>query len=307
MPRPNNVFKRTTNRLLDALAAWREGDALPAEAELVRLLDASRTTIRQALRHATASGLVTEAAGTWRRGRPPEEGDYFDDAQISSRSEIIERVFMDQVLQGALQPGQRFSETDLARLGGASTAAVREFLINFSRFGLVEKRPRGGWTLRGFDRAYAAELAEIRMLLELAAMDRLAACGLSEEDRAWLDDIIARHERLRARMGADYMDFPGMDQEFHAWIVSKLSNRFAEVYFSAICIVFIYHYQWNRAEERRLNTVALEEHLAVLAELRRERFDAARAALVRHLTTSRTAMMRSLAPGPPQHAEVKAS
>lgn len=34
-----------------------------------------------------------------------------------------------------------FTESELAREAGASTVSVREFLIGFSRFGLIEKKP----------------------------------------------------------------------------------------------------------------------------------------------------------------------
>lgn len=296
MSRPNNVFKSATNRFLDLLAAAAPGSDVASEAELTRALDASRTTVRRVLRHALTAGILCETAGTRRLARPPTPADYFDDSQIASRAQIIERTLVAMILDGRPSPGARLSEADLARLAGASTAAVREFLIDFSRFGLVSKRPRGGWTLNGPDVAYANELADIRQLLEVAAIDRLTERGLSPADRAALERLIAAHERLRARLASDYLLFPALDQEFHAWIISHFRNRFAGNYMSVIAVVFIHHYQWRRTEERRLNTVALAEHLAILNELRGERFAAARAALLRHLTTSRTAMLRSLAP-----------
>ncbi len=301
MSRPNNVFKSATNRFMDLLAAADPGGDLASEAELTRALDASRTTVRRVLRHAVATGVLCESEGVRHKARPPTHADYFDDSQISSRPQIIERTLMAMILDGRLCPGERLSEADLARCAGVSTAAVREFLIDFSRFGLVRKRPHGGWTLNGFDVAYADELAEIRQLFELSAMDRLAERGLSPDDRTDLDRLIAGHQRLQKTLASDYMQFPSLDQEFHAWIISHLRNRFAEHYLSVISIVFIYHYQWRRNEERHLNAVALAEHLAILNELRAERFVPARAALVRHLTTSRAAMLRSLAPDLPGH------
>ena len=35
---------------------------------------------------------------------------------------------------------------------------MREFLIGFSRHGLIEKKPRGGWRLCAFDPSFAQEL-----------------------------------------------------------------------------------------------------------------------------------------------------
>ena len=303
MPRPNNIFKRTTNRFLDALSTGEVGRPLPAEAELARALGASRSTVRLALRHAEAAGLLSSRNGMRRQARHPTAADYFDEAQAASRPEIVERVFMARMLDGELSPGQNFSELDLARATGSSTAAVREFLIGFSRFGLVDKRPHGGWTLRGFDLDYARELGEIRMLFETSAMDRIAEQGLGPDDLDSLDRLLARHRDIAGAIRERYREFPPLDREFHDWIVGRLNNRFARFYMPTISTVFIYHYQWNRAEERRLNQVAVEEHMAVLRALLAGDFAAARECLRHHLATSREALLRSLAPAAVPQAE----
>ena len=44
------------------------------------------------------------------------------------------------------------NELDLARQFGVATTRIREFLNRFQRFGLIEKRPNGGWVLRGLPR-----------------------------------------------------------------------------------------------------------------------------------------------------------
>jgi DNA-binding GntR family transcriptional regulator len=65
------------------------------------------------------------------------------------------------------QPGMQINELELAREIGTGTTSVREFLIRFSRFGLIEKRPNSHWILKGFTREFALELAEVREMFEL--------------------------------------------------------------------------------------------------------------------------------------------
>ena len=50
---------------------------------------------------------------------------------------------MQIVRSGDLLPGQHFTEAEMARQIGASTVSVREFLIGFSRYGLVQKAANG--------------------------------------------------------------------------------------------------------------------------------------------------------------------
>jgi len=301
MPRPLNIFKKTTNRFLDLLAEDAGRDNLPSELELAKTLDASRTTIRKVLDRAEEIGLITNAEQGRRRLRPPMEDDYFDEDQTATRPEHIERTFLQAVVDGRLKPGQRFSETDLARLCGASTASVREFLIDFSRFGLIKKRPRGGWTLHGFDKAFAEELADMRALVELAAFDRMAASDLDAANLHAIDDLIARHERLE-EPAADFTDFPTLDQEFHSWLLSHLSNRFARNLLSAIAMIFFYQYQWPTTRRRQRAIIAVGEHLDILRPLRQGDVVGARKALNRHLETSHNSMLAALEtsiPDPP--------
>jgi DNA-binding GntR family transcriptional regulator len=42
----------------------------------------------------------------------------------------------------------QINELELAREIGVGTSSVREFLIRFSRFGLIEKRPNSHWVLK---------------------------------------------------------------------------------------------------------------------------------------------------------------
>lgn len=307
MPRPGNIFKRATNGFLDLVAGLDDGATLPVEEELANGLDVSRTTIRKVLRHGHEIGLIGTGDGGPVRRRVPRPDDYFDDDQTSTRSELIERTLIHAVLDGRLQPGVRFSETDIARMCNASTASVRGFLIDFAHFGLIKKRPRGGWTLHGFDSTYAEELAEMRMLVEMAAFDRLVRRGLRRDDERVIDDLIARHEHL-LRDGQDLTALPALDREFHAWLIAQFSNRFTHNLISVIAIIFIYQYQWDRSGRYERNRVAIDEHLQVLRPLRRGEFTVARAALHHHLVTSRASMLAALAavrPRRPRAAAVK--
>lgn len=227
MAKGNHIFARATNKLLEAISGYRVGDELPSENALAKVVEASRATTRTALEHIEERGVVTREGTTRRLLRRPTKSDYFDDAELQSTQESIEQSFMQMVRDGTLKAGQFFSELEMARETGASQAAVREFLIHFSSYGLVEKQVRGGWVLRGFDQEYAIELADMRTLIETAALRRLAVSGLSATDEKFLDELIHRHEVIANDLTRQQSEFPQVDRSLHEWLVSKLGNRFA--------------------------------------------------------------------------------
>jgi DNA-binding GntR family transcriptional regulator len=293
MARSNILQKRAANLILDKLAAAEWAPPLPSASEMARRIEVSRTTVRGALRHLLACGVVARPRDGLTIVRQPRRADYFSETETSGPRALIERTFMQRVLLGDWQPGRQFSETDLARDSGASAASVREFLIGFSRFHLVEKRPRGGWCLLGLDAALAGEVADMRAIVETAAIGR----SPKQPGAAWIeqvDDLIARHEALTEKFEQDYLSFPSLDRDFHLWLIAHLQNRFARDLYDVVSFVFHYHYQWNKSDERERNRVAVGEHLRILHALRSGDIEAARARLAEHLATSRASFVRSV-------------
>ncbi len=74
---------------------------------------------------------------------------------------------MRRLLAENARAGMHIIELELAREIGVGTTSVREFLIRFSRFGLIEKRRNSHWVLKGFTREFALELTTIRELFEM--------------------------------------------------------------------------------------------------------------------------------------------
>ncbi|SFU90568.1 GntR family transcriptional regulator [Pseudoduganella namucuonensis] len=287
MSRTPIVFKKTSNLLLEFIGdELTVGEALPSEQRLATICQASRTVVRNAIGHLQTLRVIDGATGR-RVIRPPADEDYFHVEELRSGSERVQQVLMDRVLQRDLQPGAEFSEAELAREADTSTASVREFLTGFARCGLIQKKPRGGWRLRGFDRSFASELADMRQRFEFEAVERF--CALQPDDPAHteLAKLIARHEQLKPRMISCYSEFPALDRQFHTFLVGLLGNRFAQGFYDIISFVFHYHYQWEKSGERERTVYALEEHLAVLYALsERDQVKAVRA-LRKHLDTAR--------------------
>ena len=291
MARQNTVFKEAYNRCLGDLNGR---DNLPSEPELGERYGISRTTVRAILSRMRDSGLITWDKRQKIILRRPQDQDYFPDDETNSLNEVIEKSFMKRILTGEAEPGTQINEAELAREIGAGTTSVREFLIRFSRFGLIEKRPNSHWVLKGFTRAFALELTEVREMFEL----RSAACfvALPEQDSAWeeLKKIEAVHREILADIDNRYGEFSELDERFHLLVHKSSSNRFIIDFYDVIAIVFHYHYQWNKANARERNARALEEHLAYIAALQSRDPKLAEEACRRHLKSARETLLQSI-------------
>ncbi len=65
-----------------------------------------------------------------------------------------------------LRAGESFSELQLARAASVSPVVVREYLLKFGRYNLIQSEKRGQWSMKQFDQSYAEQLFELREMLE---------------------------------------------------------------------------------------------------------------------------------------------
>ena len=202
---------------------------------------------------------------------------------------------MEWMLRDNTLPGTLINELDLARQFGVATTGIREFLNRFQRFGLIEKRPNAGWIFKGFTPDFALELFEIREMFELRSARALA--GLPESSPIW--DQLARlreeHLALLAVIDERYHDFSDLDSRFHRLVNTAAPNRFIDDFYDIITLIFHYHYQWNKRDERQRNEVAIREHLAYMDALRSRDPSRIESACRAHLASARETLIRSTA------------
>ena len=146
----DTVFKRAFNDAVELISKLGDGEPLPSESALSSTLGVSRTTVRKVIATLAARGVVT-GTGRQRTVRPTRKRmQRFPEAETVSASAQLERSFMEWMLRENTPPGTLINELELARRFGVATTGIREFLNRFQRFGLIEKRPNGGWVLHGF-------------------------------------------------------------------------------------------------------------------------------------------------------------
>lgn len=287
----NSVYKRSYNACLELIDTLQPGEFLGTEPALARQLEVSRTTVRAILARLEDAGIVHLNGREKSVLRKPQESDYFPEPETESSAALVERKFMNYILRGDMMPGTVISSLDLARQFNVSTSAIREYLNGFSRFGLIVKRPNSSWIFQGFTKEFALELSDIRQLFEMQSLEHFAA---DPGGRETLRQLRADHIDLLSRIDSDYHSFSALDERFHRAINDASHNRFIREFYDVISLIFHYHFQWSKVDERERNEKAIHEHLAIIEALEQGNMKLARKAASLHLLSARQTLLRSI-------------
>ncbi|UWQ18053.1 GntR family transcriptional regulator [Jannaschia sp. M317] len=291
MSRSSSTFKEGYNRALDMIGSGGVDWELPTEVALAKKWSVSRTTVRSILQGLQDVGIITWSGRSKTVLRKPRKAEYFPADETESVAEKLPSLFMEHIFAGELTPGTTLRETELAKAFGVSSTAVREFLIRFSRFGLIEKKPNRHWVLNGFTRDFAEELFAVRAMFERTAFAAFLAAGKDTHQR--VIDLREEHEMILADITRNYVLFPRLDEKFHRTWIDAFGNRFVRDFFELISLVFHYHYRWNKRDELERNHHAVIQHLAIISALEAGDADAADRAMNLHLTHARETLLSS--------------
>ena len=126
----------------------------------------------------------------------------------------IAAALRSQILEGALRPGQRVIEPELAQRFGASKTPVREALQELVAEGLVEVLPKKGYRIRAMDAADLLEILDLRAVLEAHAAARAARTADAEA----VQRLRERWEAQRDATGLEPLERTLRARDFHAEI-----------------------------------------------------------------------------------------
>ncbi len=153
----------------------------------------------------------------------PLQSDYIEriPEQIRLQDQVYQ-IIKQAILDLNLAPGQPISEGELVRQLKVSRTPVRDALLRLEREGLVVIRPFRGTFVADISMEDAAEIFQLRELLEPAAAAS-AAKAMHPSDLAWARTLIEQMEEARNR--GDDKKFLELAEEFHNLIVSQMRNR----------------------------------------------------------------------------------
>ena len=303
--RGETVFKQTFNRTIEFLGDFDIRSVVPSENILTQNLHASRTTVRKVLAELQKRRILGGSTSRRTIARRPRPSDLFPDSETVATSAQVEKKFMEWMLRGDRKAGDIVNGLELARQFGVSTNAIREYLNRFGRFGLIERRPNSSWIIRGFTREFALELFEVRELFDTRSA--IAFATQSESSVAWktLRKLESEHRALLRKISTHYQDFSDLDERFHRLVNDASNNRFIADFYEIISLIFHYHYQWNKVDEKQRNRAAILEHLDYIEALFSRDPKRIELTCKTHLNSARKTLLASISTTAPSSKEQK--
>lgn len=128
----------------------------------------------------------------------------------------------ERILSWEYPPGHRFTEEVLCEEFSVSRSPVREALGQLAERGLVVKKVRQGWSVRHIDLKEIHELYEVRLILELAVVERLCTQGI---DNQRLTELEVKWRRFRDGLPEMKTIGAEADEEFHELLALSTGNR----------------------------------------------------------------------------------
>ena len=204
----------------------------------------------------------------------------------SARTNLAEQVYSTlkaEIHDFRLVAGDRFSEAELGARLGVSRTPVREALFRLRNEGFLEVEAKLGWFVRPIDFAKLEELYDLRVVLELASVQRL--CARTEEPpelealkEIWLVPVAERLTDAR-QVGAN-------DEEFHATLVRATGNaEMARVHWDVTeRIRIVRHLDFTRPDRIE---ATYAEHGKILRAVIQRKADQAQLLLKSHVDQSK--------------------
>jgi DNA-binding GntR family transcriptional regulator len=127
------------------------------------------------------------------------------------------------VISGELRPGVVYSAPSLATQFGVSATPVREAMLDLAGEGLVDVVRNKGFRVTELSAKDLDELSELRALIEVPTVRRLAEAGVSA---AVLDELRPLADEIEAAAArGDLIAHVTSDMEFHLRLLGLAGNR----------------------------------------------------------------------------------
>ena len=201
---------------------------------------------------------------------------------FQERKSLGEHVFESlkhSIVRGKISSGEWLVESHIAETLGISRTPVREAFHKLEREGLIERQPRGGFTVLGLDRADIEETFGIRSVLEGYAAN-LAAIKHQAQELDLLEQKIDEFQKALDRKKMNLL--PAINTEFHDLLYGlskspKLINMINGLKDQ------IYRYREMILKESQFAATSNLDHIKMLKTIRRRDAEGAERLVREHI------------------------
>lgn len=213
---------------------------------------------------------------------------------MANQTDMILTRVIDDIEQGALNPGDPIDENVLITSYGVSRTPLREAMIKLEAMGLIERLPRKGASLFKPSLEQFLAILEVHARLEGQAAG-LAARRMSEQDFQVLEDVVEACEHHVAEKGESDPDgYYQLNLRFHGCIAMGSGNPYLEDMIKTNARKLLAYY---RARYRYAGAIAAsaKEHRALYKLITARNSEEAEAMMTRHVQFDQVTAMDLLA------------
>jgi DNA-binding GntR family transcriptional regulator len=195
----------------------------------------------------------------------------------STRSDIVYHSLRKAIIEQALRPGMKLPEDAIGEQFRVSRSIVRSALVRLNAEGLVDIRPNKGATIAEPTLEEALGIFSLRRCLEREVVSRLAR-RMSTADVKKLEAHVAQERKAANSTGPLPMRLAG---EFHILLAEMTGSKPLMRYVSEIvsrCSLIMALYSRPHSSD-----CAVDEHMQIIAALRKRDPDQAMQIMERHL------------------------
>ena len=204
--------------------------------------------------------------------------------------------FTQQILSGAILPGQFISQRELMTLLDMPLGAVREMIPRLEAGGLIKTVPQRGLQIAHVDLKLIRNAFQVRSMIEreavLAFVQSASDAELAAIEAAH-QQILARANKASTTDGQLLDDAQALDWGLHDRMVDALGNEIVSVLYRVNSLrVRLINLEQSVITPARL-IPAMQEHLSFIAALRERNAPQAAALLDAHINSARSRVMNA--------------
>jgi DNA-binding GntR family transcriptional regulator len=143
--------------------------------------------------------------------------------RFPSLPEAVAQKLRDAILAGQLKPGERLVEQKLAASLGIGQPTLREALKELEFQGFVRKSPKKGTYVTELTTEDFRKIQEVRMALEVVAIEK-AAANVTDAALRQLDDLVKTMRSAAQKF--DLATFHKSDLAFHRIVWNLTGNEY---------------------------------------------------------------------------------
>jgi DNA-binding GntR family transcriptional regulator len=187
---------------------------------------------------------------------------------LQERKSLGEHVFdnlKQAIIRGKITPGEWLVESHIAQMLGISRTPVREAIHKLERERLIERQPRGGFTVLGLNREDIEETFGIRSVLEGYAA-RLATLKHQDKELITLEKKIDEFQKSLNKNQLEAL--PGINTEFHD-LLYALSKSPRLIHMINGLRDQIFRFRQMILQDDKLASISNEDHIQMLKYMRK--------------------------------------